>query len=145
MGLGNPIERRFDLMNPSEGPVLLQSEAVEQNIPLADNIRLFIYEYRDSHGPRHVAQFWEGMRGIMDRTHEAIVDLPHEAAHVVNLWGFPESRARGVDEPPRRSPLRLSVGSGGHTPIAASIVLTKDGLPLDEFRDALVSAEIRLV
>ena len=38
LGLANPIERRFDLINPSEGPVLLQSQVVEQNIPLADNI-----------------------------------------------------------------------------------------------------------
>ena len=43
MSLANPIERRFDLINPAEGPVLLQSEVVEQNIPLADNIRLFIW------------------------------------------------------------------------------------------------------
>ena len=144
MSLANPIERRFDLINPAEGPVLLQSEVVEQNIPLADNIRLFIWEYTDSHGPRYVAQFWEGIRGIMDRTHEAIVDLPTDAAQIVNLWGFPEARARGVDTPPRRGPLRLSVGSGGHTPIPASIVMTDGRLPLQEFRDALASAEIRL-
>ena len=144
MGLANPIERRFDLINPAEGPVLLQSKVVEQNIPLADNIRLFVWEYTDSHGPRFVAQFWEGIRGIMDRTHEAIVDLPSDAAQIVNLWGFPEARARGVDVPPRQGPLQLSVGSGGHTPISASIVMARDGLPLDEFRDALTSAEIRL-
>jgi len=144
MGLANPIERRFDLINPAEGPVLLQSEVVEQNIPLTDNIRLFIWEYTDSHGPRYVAQFWEGIRGIMDRTHEAVVDLPRDAAQIVNLWGFPEARARGVDTPPRRGRLRLSVGSGGHTQIASSIVMTDGRLPLDEFRDALTSAEIRL-
>ncbi|MCY3912539.1 MAG: hypothetical protein OXG43_04745 [Chloroflexi bacterium] len=143
MGLSNPIERRFDLINPAEGPVLLQSEVVEQNIRLADNIRLFIWEYTDSHGPRYLAQFWEGIRGIMDRTHEAVVDLPADAAQIVNLWGFPETRARGVDTPPRHEPLRLSVGSGGHTPIASSIVMTDGHLPLNEFRDALTSAEIR--
>ncbi len=143
MGLANPIERRFDLINPAEGPVLLQSEVVEQNIPLADNIRLFIWEYTDSHGPRFVAQFWEGIRGITDRTHEAVVDLPADAAQIVNLWGFPETRALGVDTPSRHGPLRLSVGSGGHTPIASSIVMTDGRLPLDEFRDALTSAEIR--
>ena len=144
MSLANPIERRFDLINPAEGPVLLQSEVVEQNIPLADNIRLFIWEYTDSHGPRYVAQFWEGIRGIMDRTHEAVVDLPADAADIVNLWGFPETRARGVDTPRRHGPMRLSVGSGGHTPIASSIVMTDGNLPLEEFRDALTSAEIRL-
>lgn len=144
MGLSHPIERRFDLINPAEGPVLLQSAVVEQNIPLAENIRLFIWEYTDSHGPRYVAQFWEGIRGIMDRTHEAIVDLPADAAEIVNLWGFPETRARGVDTPPRQGPLRLSVGSGGHTPIPSSIVMTDGNLPFDEFRDALTSAEIRV-
>ena len=143
MGLANPIERQFDLINPAEGPVLLQSQVVEQNIPLADNIRLFIWEYTDSHGPRYVAQFWEGIRGIMDRTHKAVVDLPSDAAQIVNLWGFPESRARGVDTPPRQGPMHLSVGSGGHTPIPASIVMTDGRLPLNEFRDALTSAEIR--
>ena len=145
MGLRNPIERRFDLMNPSEGPVLLQSEAVDQNIPLTDNIRLFIYEYHDSHGLRYLAQFFEGIRGIMDRTHKAIVDLPHKDAHIVNLWGFPGSRAIGIDEPPRRGPMQLSVGSGGQTPIPASIAMTRDELSLEEFRAALVSAQIRLV
>ena len=144
MGLANPIERRFDLINPAEGPVLLQSEVVEQNIPLTENIRLFIWEYTDSHGPRYVAQFWEGIRGIMDRTHEAVVDLPPDAAQIVNLWGFPETRARGVDTPPGHGPLRLSVGSGGHTPIASSIVMTDGHLPFGEFRDALTSAEIQL-
>ena len=145
MGLANPIERRFDLINPAEGPVLLQSEVVEQNVPLADNIRLFIWEYIDSHGPRYVAQFWEGIRGIMDRTHEAVVDLPPNAAEVVNLWGFPETRARGVDTPSRQGPLHLSVGSGGHTPIPASIVMTDGHLPLDDFRGALTAADIRLI
>ena len=143
MGLHDPIERRFDLMNPSEGPVLLQSTALEQNIPMPHGIRLFIWEYTDSHGPRYVAQFWEGIRGIMDPTHHAVVDLPVSAAHAVNLWGFPESRALGIDEPTRLGPLRLSVGAGGHTPIHASILMTRDRVRLEDFRHALATAEIQ--
>ncbi len=141
LGLASPIERRFDLINPSEGPLLMRSTLVDQNLPMPANIRLFIWDYADSEGSRYVAQFWEGLRGIMDPPHQVSVEIPCGAASEVNLWGMGLGRAVGLDEL-RRDRLTLSVGSGGHTPIKASLVMTRDDMPLDDFRAALLAGEV---
>lgn len=44
LGLAKPIERRFDLMHPDEGRMLLESTAVEQNLPMPGDISLLIYQ-----------------------------------------------------------------------------------------------------
>ena len=103
LGLKMPIERRFDLMNPDESPMLLQSTAIEQNIPMPHNIRLYIFRTHgetpdgilaQSHG-NYVAQFYEGSHGVMDRPHVVNVDFPQGTVHQVNLTGQPLSFAVG--------------------------------------------------
>ena len=43
-GLANPIERRFDLINPDWSPVLLGATAIDQNLQMPEQIRLFIFK-----------------------------------------------------------------------------------------------------
>ena len=142
LGLSNPIERRFDLINPSEGPMLMKSKLVDQNLPMPESIRLFIWEYTDSEGPRYVAQFWEGLRGIMDRPHTVSVEFPADTVREVNLWGMGLERSLGIDDTNVGGPLKLNAGSGGHTPIRSSIVMTENDLSVDDFRSALLAGQV---
>lgn len=140
-GLAEPIERRFDLMNPDEGPVLLEATAVDQNLPMSEQVRLFVFEWHDAEGVRYLAQFWEGIRGIMDPPHVVRVDFPERSVQEVNLWGMGVDRAIGVDEP-LHGRLTMSVGSGGQTPFAATLAMAQPDLPLKEFRTALLAGEV---
>ena len=148
LGLAKPIERRFDLMNPDESQMLLEARPVDQNLPMPEQIRLFIFETADQ---RYVAQYWEGIRGIMDPPHVVTVDFPAETVQEVNLWGIGIERAVGLDQP-FYGRMTVSVGAGGHTPYRSTLVMVQSGLPrhsgaepqcsLEDFRAALLAGEV---
>ncbi|MBM3475051.1 MAG: hypothetical protein FJX75_17455 [Armatimonadetes bacterium] len=132
-GLREPVERRFDLMNPDCSPLLLKCTPVEQNVRMPENIRLFLF--RSAEG-RLVAQYWEGMHGLFDRPHVARVTFPAASARLIDVFSKPRGDTIGGE-------VTMSVGCGGHTPYAADLVQAEPGVSLKAFRKALVSAEIR--
>lgn len=146
-GLAKPIERQFDWINPDWSPMLLSAEAVEQNLPMPGNIRLFIFKTADV-GPtygRHVAQFWEGTHGIMDRPHVVEVDFPAETVVEADVIGWPLCRARGLVEYPYRyfhGRLTMHVGVGAHTGLYSTVAMADSKLPFKDFRAALLAGKV---
>ena len=146
-GLNQPIDRRFDLMNADWGRMLMTAQAVDQNLPMAHNVRLFIFKTADI-GPtygRYVAQFWEGMHGIMDRHHIVEVDFPPESAVECDIMGWPLCRARGLIEYPNRyygGPMTMHAGVGAHTEFYATLAMASPKLPLEDFRAALLAGKV---
>ena len=58
--VGEELLRRFDLIEPSASPMIMKARVVDQNLPMPDNIRLFIFKTANE-GPtwgRYVAQFF---------------------------------------------------------------------------------------
>jgi hypothetical protein len=147
LGLAKPIERRFDWMNPDWSPMLLGAQLVDQNLPLADNIRLFIFKTADT-GPtygRYVAQFWEGMHGIMDRPHVVKVDFPPESVVECDVLGWPLCRARGLVEYPYRyfhGQMTMRAGVGAHTGLYSTVAMAYEKLSLEDFRAALLGGTV---
>ena len=141
LGLSKAVERRFDLMVPDEGPLLLHARLVDQNLSMPEQVRLFIYETADAEGLRYVAQYFEGMRGIMDPGHTVTVGFPEGSACDVNLWGIGTERAAGLDQT-FYGRMTLSVGSGGHTPFGSTLVMAQPELSLEDFRSALLAGEV---
>lgn len=137
-GLAAPIERRFDMIHADAGPLLTELTAVEQNLPLAGNIRLFIYRTRDS---RYVAEFWEGVHGIMDSPRRVLVDFPPESTAEVNLWGMSIDRAAGI---PTRygGRIEMCVGCGCQTSHKCTLVMARGDTSLEAFRSALLNGTV---
>ena len=146
-GLAEPIERRFDWMNADWSPMLMNAQAVDQNLPMAEHIRLFIYRTADvfpTYG-RYVAHYWEGMRGIMDRPHVVKVDFPHESVMECDVLGWPLWRTQGVVGYPYRcyfGEMTMHVGCGAHTSLHASVAMTDDNTSLEDFRKALLAGKV---
>jgi hypothetical protein len=142
LGLAKPIERRFDLIEPSASPMIMKATVVDQNLPMPDNIRLFIFKTANE-GPtwgRYVAQFWEGMHGIMDRPHVVAVDFPPGSVTEINIFGWGVGRALGIgSQYDYRGRIQMSVGCGGHTPHRATLVMADESLSLEDFRAALLA------
>jgi hypothetical protein len=131
-GLRRPILRRFDLMNPDCSQLLLKASVIEQAIPLPKKVRLYLF--RSAEG-RFVGQYWEGMHGLYDKPHVAVVKFAPDTARLVDMAGNPRGELGGE--------LTVSVGCGGHTPYGAPLVQPEAGVSLAAFRKALVSAAIR--
>ncbi len=146
-GLSRPIERRFDWMNPDWSPMLMSAKGVDQKLPMPEHIRLFIHKTADQ-GPtygRYVAQFWEGMRGIMDRPHIVEVDFPPKTVMECDLIGWPTCRSRGLIEYPRHhfyGKMAMHVGCGAHTTHYATVAMADQKLSLEEFRTALLAGRV---
>jgi len=132
LGLQKPVERRFDLINPDCSRLLLSSTAVAQNLPMPQDIRLFIF--RSAEG-RLLAQFFEGLHGLCDRPHVVRVRLPQGSARVVDVHGRPREGTSGGE-------LSLSVGCGGHTPYRADILQADADLSLQDCQTALMAGEV---
>ncbi|MBI2301749.1 MAG: hypothetical protein HYU66_22835 [Armatimonadetes bacterium] len=132
-GLAEPIQRRFDLINPDCSPLLLKAALVEQNIAMPHGVRLFVF--RSAEG-RFLAQYWEGLHALYDKPRVAVVRFPPATARLTDVHG--RTRDDGVG-----GELTLGVGCGGHTPYGASLVQSETGVSLPEFRKALVAATIR--
>ncbi|PKO22700.1 MAG: hypothetical protein CVU38_08070 [Chloroflexi bacterium HGW-Chloroflexi-1] len=102
-GLTKPIERRFDLINPDCSPVLLRATAIEQNLAMPENIRLFIFKSAER---RLLAQYWEGMRGPFDKPHVVEVSFPPASVRLIDAFGNPrgecQSYAEGLERFNRR-------------------------------------------
>ena len=147
-GLANPIQRRFDWMNPDWSPMLMKSTAVEQDLPMPENVRLFIHK-TDTSGPtygRYVAQYWEGLRGIMDPPHSVDVEFPPESVMECDLIGWPTCRARGLIEYSQHhfhGRMTMHVGCGAHTTHYATVAMASESISIDEFRTALLAGTVR--
>jgi hypothetical protein len=131
-GLTEPVARRFDLINPDCSPVLLQSTAIEQNLPMPRDIRLFIF--RTTEG-RLLAQYWDGFHSLLDEPHVVTVDFPPGSAGLIDVFGKPlGDRACGQ--------ARMGVGCGLHTPYGADLVQAEPTLALEDFREALLAGMV---
>ena len=148
-GLARPIERRFDWMNPDWSPMLMDAEVVDQNLEMPEHIRLFVYKTAEG-GPtcgRYVAQFWEGMRGIMDPPHVVEVDFPPASVMESDLMGWPICRARGLIEYPQQhfhGRMTMQVGCGAHTTHHATVAMADHTLSLEDFRTALLAGGVEM-
>ena len=146
-GLAQPIERRFDWMNPDWSPMLMDATVVDQNLPMPGHIRLFIFKTADQ-GPtygRYVAQYWEGLRGIMEPPHSVEVDFPPATVMESDLIGWPLCRARGLIEYPQHhfhGKMTLQVGCGAHTTHGATVAMAAGKLSLEEFRRSLLAGRV---
>ena len=151
-GLAKPVVRRFDWMNPDWSSMLMAATAVDQNLPMAENIRLFIYKTGDvtpKYG-QYVAQYWEGMRGIMDQPHVVEVEFPPESVMECDVMGCPLWRARGLVGYPYQhyfGKMTMHVGCGAHTSLHATVAMTGEelgvSLSLEDFRRALLAGKVR--
>ena len=143
-GLARPIERRFDWINPDWSPMFLGATVINQNLPMTEHVRLFIFRTADAaptYG-RYVAQYWEGMRGIMDRPHVIDVAFPPETVVECDVMGWPLCRARGLVEYPYRyfhGTMTMQAGSGAHTSLYSTIAMADPRLALEDFRAALLA------
>ncbi len=143
-GLTTPIERRFDLIEPSASPLLMKATLVDQNLRMPENIRLFILK-APNEGPawgNYVAQFWEGIYGPMDRPHVVEVEFPPGSVTEIDIFGWGIGRARGIGGDSRAS-WAMGVGCGGSTPYNATLVMADESLSLDDFRAALLAGVVR--
>ena len=147
-GLAQPISRRFDLINPDGTPILLKAELVEQNLPMPGNIRLFIFKTADE-APTwgsYVAQFYEGIHGVMDRPRMVEVNFP--ANSVNEITGYGTSKESGLGVWTRHyGRIEMSVGYGGHFYYPATLVMTipEKKLPLEDFRDSLLAGKVKVL
>ena len=151
-GLARAMQRHFELSNPDWSPLLLAAEPIEQNLVLADQVLLYLF--RNGYpGPmaatpspdvrgRYLAQYWEGIRGIMDPAHVVTVDFPAGSVREVDLFGVEVARARGLWAEPNRGPVTMSVGSGVFTPYHSTLVMAEEHLSLEEFRAALLAGTV---
>jgi hypothetical protein len=145
-GLAKPIARRFDLINPDGTPILLKAKVVEQNLPMPGNIRLFIFKTADEPPTwgSYVAQFYEGIHGVMDRPRRIEVTFPADT--VDEITGYGTSRESGLGIWTRHyGRIEMSVGYGGHFYHPATMVMTipEKQLPLEDFRAALLAGKVR--
>jgi len=131
-GLAQPIVRRFDLMNPDCSPLLLGCSAVEQNLPMPGDIRLFIF--KTSQG-RLLAEFFEGMHGLWDKPRQVTVSFAAGSARVVDLHGKPVGDAV-------HGAVVMGVGCGGHTPYSPTLVMAEPDVELAAFRQALTQGVV---
>lgn len=130
--LRHPIARRFDLMNPDCSRLLLEATLVEQDVPLAHDIRGLIV--RAANG-QYVAQFHEGQHGLWERPHTVTLRFPVACVRRVNAQGAP------LDAEPRAE-VTLGVGCGGHTPWQAHFAMAEPGVSMEQFRAAVLAAEV---
>lgn len=139
-GLGNPIQRRFDLIAATCAPVLVFATSIAQNVPLPEdrNISLFIHQTEDG---RYAAQFFFGRRAIMDRPRQVQVDFGAEVVKEVNLWGYAITRSLGAYSRPIRR-VAMRVGSGTQTSHWSTLVMAEAGVPLADFRAALLAGRV---
>jgi hypothetical protein len=131
-GLARPVERRFDLINPDCTPVLLTSIPLQQSLPLAENVRLFVF--RTAEG-RFLGQYWEGLHGLYDVPHRVDVSFPPASARLVDGFGKPRGDELGGQ-------LTLQAGCGGHTPYRADLVMSEPGVPAEVFQAALMAGTV---
>ena len=135
-GLARPMNRSFDLVNRSCSPMLLRARVVDDDVSIPGEIRLYIAETREG---RYVAQFFEGMHGIMDHPRCVVVDFPPASVTRVDLWGNPVERHLGIDS--RAGRVVMGAGCGGHLRYEATLVRTEN-LSLEEFRSALLGGRV---
>ena len=144
-GLANPVSRRFDLINPDGTLMLLKATLVEQNIPMAGNIRLFIFKTADEPptSGRYIAQFWEGIRGVTDRPRVVDVDFPPGSVIEVTNYGVSTGGAIGV-RTRAYGQLRMRAGYGSHFFHPATWAMALNWkISLEEFRSALVAGKVQ--
>jgi len=145
LGLSKSMERRFELINPDWSPILLKATIVEQNVPMPDHVRLFLWKTADEYPTwgRHIAQYWEGIHGIMDPPHTVVAEFPEGTVSEIDLF-LEVGLARGLVGPKyeRHGRMTMHVGCGAHTPYHSTIAMAEESLPLDAFLAALLSGQV---
>ena len=147
-GLAKPISRRFDLINPDGSAILLKAELVEQNLPMPGNIRLFIFKTADeapTYGS-YVAQFYEGIHGVMDRPRVVEVNFPDNSVNEITSYGTSLESGLGIWTR-HYGRIEMSVGYGGHFYHPATLVMTipKKQVSLEEFRESLLAGKVKVL
>ena len=151
-GLARAMQRRFELSNPDWSPLLLAAEVIEQNLAVGGQVLLYLF--RNGHsGPlaatpspdvrgRYLAQYWEGIRGVMDPAHVVQVEFPPGSVREVDVFGVEVARARGLWAEPNRGPVTMSAGSGVFSPYHSTLVMAEAHLSREEFRAALLAGVV---
>ena len=81
----------------------------------------------------------------MDPPHVVEVDFLPDSVEEVNIFGWGISRALGTGgQYDSRTHMTMSVASIAHTPPAATVVMAKESLSLEDFRAALLAGKVRL-
>ena len=152
MGLANPVARRFDLINADYTPILLKATLVDQNLPMPGNVRLFIFKTANE-GPtwgRYIAQYFEGVHGVIDPQRVVEVDFPPNSITEITSFGWSKERSLGI-WPRNYGRIEMSVGYGGHFHHPSTRVIVQPprpehdlaGLSLDDFRAALLAGKVK--
>jgi hypothetical protein len=131
-GLAKPIERQWDLTIKDESPMLATARLVIGNVPLPENLRLFVLK---TDWGSYVAEFWEGLHCPMERPHLVSLRLPPGSARLVDRYGIPTS-----DEV--FGEVTVHVGAGGHTPYQPQRIEARPQLSLDDLYKALVAGKV---
>jgi hypothetical protein len=143
--LARGVDRRFDLGISDESLLCLKLEPVEQNLPMPENVRLFIFKAPNEPPAwgRYVAQFWEGKHHVRDLPHLVTVDFPPGTVRVVNTDGLELTFSLGIHRPYNvGGRIEMGVGCGGHTPYPPTLVRAEEGLSLKDFRAALLAGKV---
>ena len=145
-GLAKGVDRRFDLGISDESPLFLKVEPVEQNLPMPENVRLFLFKTPDEPPTRgrYIAQFWEGRHRLQDPPHRVTVDFPEGTVREINIFGWETKFSQGTMGSNTFGwfgRAEMSVGCGGHTPHHSTLVIA-ERLSLESFRAALLAANV---
>ena len=135
-GLSKPMKRSFKLIDRACTPIFLEATVVEDGASMPQHIRLYIVKTKDNH---YVAQYFEGMHGLMDHPHVVVVDFLRGSVSEINLWGEAIERQVGISSGPSR--VVMSVGCGGHTRHRATLVKAEKLSP-EDFRSALLAGKV---
>ncbi len=145
--LAEPMHRPFDMFNADWSPMLMKAEPLEQGLELAEHVLLYIFKtaYEGPTWGCYVAQYWEGIHGIMDPVHAVDVDFPPDTVWEVDLAGWEIARIRGCVGPKydRYGPMTMQAGCGAHTPYHSTVALAEQNISFEQFRDALRNGRVR--
>ena len=123
-----------------------KAELVEQNLPMPGNIRLFIFKTADeapTYGS-YVAQFYEGIHGVMDRPRVIEVNFPDNSVNEITSYGTSLESGLGILTR-HYGRIEMSVGYGGHFYHPATLVMTipKKQLSLEALRESLLAGKVK--
>jgi hypothetical protein len=145
LGLADPIENDFELS--VSGMPLLRGARLRERVPLANDVRLFLWELADG---RLMALYAKARAHLVDP--QMFVSLPFTPAGLKvfddggrMVWPKSETTFEPV-EPSAAGSLRIPVFFGlRQFPSDRPCYLVMDTMRFDVFRKALANAEIRAV
>lgn len=138
LGLTKPAEILPELSPYAGYP--LQAK-YRETIVLDRHVQLFLFETADG---RPMAQFMDGLRGVFEPPHLALVEIDPATVDVVAIPPTENMQAQPVENPAATGSLLVDVGDGCR-PVIASIVVRKQAGATPnfaEFRAAMAGAKI---